>query len=320
MNTTTRYASLQDRLVFISGGSSGIGAELVRAFAAQGSRVAFCGTRAEGGRELIDEVTAAGLPVPVYTACDVRDTTAYQALLAATIARHGPVHVLINNAGRDDRHRMEEVTPELWDDRLSLNLKHYFFAIQAVAPAMAAAGGGAIINMGSVSWMRGRPNLVGYTTAKAGILGLTRTLARELGARNIRVNAVVPGAIVTERQNALHRDAAADQTYWRSQLSGFEAPNVLRFQQTSGETHKQTAVTAEKAVRLPEALTVALNAVLAPVQSTRQRAAQRPLPMASASRRCHTPPAGPPRAWPRQHGACGGCRLLGLEPSSASEV
>ena len=106
---------------------------------------------------------------------------------------------------------MEDVTPEFWDERLALNLKHYFFAIQAVAPGMAAAGGGSIVNMGSVSWMRGRPNLVGYTTAKAGILGLTRTLARELGPRNIRVNALVPGAIVTERQTTLHRDPAADQ-------------------------------------------------------------------------------------------------------------
>jgi len=109
------------------------------------------------------------------------------------------------------------VTPEFWDDRLALNLKHYFFAIQSVAPGMAAAGGGSVINMGSVSWMRGRPNLVGYTTAKAGILGLTRTLARELGARNIRVNALVPGAIVTERQNTLHRDAAADQAFLDAQ-------------------------------------------------------------------------------------------------------
>jgi NAD(P)-dependent dehydrogenase (short-subunit alcohol dehydrogenase family) len=209
----TRYASLEGKLVFVSGGSSGIGAELVRAFAAQGSRVAFCGTRSDGARALIDELTAAGLPAPLYAACDVRDAAAYQALLRGVIAQHGPVHVLVNNAGRDDRHRMEDVTSEFWDDRLALNLKHYFFAIQAVAPAMEAAGGGVVINMGSVSWMRGRPHLVGYTTAKAGILGLTRTLARELGPRNIRVNAVVPGAIVTERQTALHRDAAADQAF-----------------------------------------------------------------------------------------------------------
>jgi NAD(P)-dependent dehydrogenase (short-subunit alcohol dehydrogenase family) len=215
--TSATYPSLAGRVVFVSGGSSGIGAELVRAFAAQGSKVAFCGTRAGGGDALIAEVTAAGHPAPWYAACDVRDVAAYQALLARVAAEVGTIRVLVNNAGRDDRHTMEEVTPAFWDDRLALNLKHYFFAIQAVAPGMAAAGGGSIVNMGSVSWMRGRPQLVGYTTAKAGILGLTRTLARELGGRAIRVNAVVPGAIVTERQTTLHRDAAADQAFLDAQ-------------------------------------------------------------------------------------------------------
>jgi len=215
--TMTHYESLKDKLVFISGGSSGIGADLVRHFAAQGSKVAFCGTRADGGSELIEEIKALRQPLPVYAACDVRDTPAYQALLLNVVERQGPIRVLINNAGRDDRHAMEDVTPEFWDDRLALNLKHYFFAIQAVAPGMAQAGGGSVINMGSVSWMRGRPNLAGYTTAKAGILGLTRTLARELGARTIRVNAVVPGAIVTERQSALHRDPVADQAFLDAQ-------------------------------------------------------------------------------------------------------
>ena len=211
------YPSLANKLVFISGGSSGIGADLVSHFAAQGSRVAFCGTKPGGGEDLIAAAKAAGQPTPIYEACDVRDTLAYQDLLEKIIAQHGPIHVLVNNAGRDDRHAMEDVTPEFWDDRLNLNLKHYFFAIQAVAPAMTHAGGGVVVNMGSVSWMRGRPNLAGYTTAKAGILGLTRTLARELGPRNIRVNAVVPGAIVTERQTELHRDPAADQAFMDAQ-------------------------------------------------------------------------------------------------------
>lgn len=213
----TYYPSLRDRVVFISGGSSGIGAELVRTFAEQGARVAFCGTRPDGGRALMDALVAEGHPAPWYAPCDVRDVAAYQAVLGEVIRQLGPVRVLVNNAGRDDRHAMEDVTPEMWDERLALNLKHYFFAIQAVAPAMAAAGGGSVINMGSVSWMRGRPNLVGYTTAKAGILGLTRTLARELGPRQIRVNAVVPGAIVTERQTTLHRDPAADQAFLDAQ-------------------------------------------------------------------------------------------------------
>jgi NAD(P)-dependent dehydrogenase (short-subunit alcohol dehydrogenase family) len=215
--TQASYPSLQGRVVFISGGSSGIGAELVRAFAAQGARVAFCGTRPDGGDALIAECTAAGHPAPWYAPCDVRDVEAYQALLARVAAECGTVRVLVNNAGRDDRHAMEDVTSVFWDERLALNLKHYFFAIQAVAPGMAAAGGGSVVNMGSVSWMRGRPNLVGYTTAKAGILGLTRTLARELGPRGIRVNAIVPGAIVTERQSALHRDPAADQAFLDAQ-------------------------------------------------------------------------------------------------------
>ena len=213
----TQYASLRDRLVFISGGSSGIGAELVRAFAEQGSVVAFCGTKSDGGRAVNDVLAQHGLPAAHYRACDVRDVNHYQAVLRELIGELGPVRVLVNNAGRDDRHAMEAVTSELWDDRLALNLKHYFFAIQACAPGMAEAGGGTVINMGSVSWMRGRPNLAGYTTAKAGILGLTRTLARELGPRNIRVNAVVPGAIVTERQIALHRDPKADQEFLDAQ-------------------------------------------------------------------------------------------------------
>ncbi len=213
----TLYPSLRDRVVFISGGSSGIGAELVRAFAAQGSKVVFCGTKPEGGKPLIDELVAEGYAAPWYGACDVRDVAAYQSLLARVANDIGPIRVLINNAGRDDRHKMEEVTSEFWDDRIALNLKHYFFAIQAVAPGMEKAGGGSVINMGSVSWMRGRPNLVGYTTAKAGILGLTRTLARELGARKIRVNALVPGAIVTDRQTMLHRDPAADKEFLDAQ-------------------------------------------------------------------------------------------------------
>ena len=162
-------------------------------------------------------MAAGGHARPRYGACDVGDAAGYQALLRRVIDAMGPIRVLVNNAGRDDRHAMEDVTPEFWDDRIALNLKHYFFAIQAVAPGMTASGGGAIVNMGSVSWMRGRPNLVGYTTAKAGILGLTRTLARELGPRNIRVNAVVPGAIVTERQATLHRDPVTDRQFLDAQ-------------------------------------------------------------------------------------------------------
>ncbi len=210
----TSYPSLHGRTVFVSGGSSGIGAELVRAFAAQGSRVAFCGTKAGGGDALIAEMTQAGHSAPYYEACDVRDIGALQALLQRVGERFGPIRVLVNNAGRDDRHTLDELTPEYWDNCLAINLRHQVFATQSVARQLKGAGlGGSIVNMGSISWMRGRPNLIGYTASKAAISGMTRTLARELGEAGIRVNALVPGAIVTERQTALWRNPQEDQKF-----------------------------------------------------------------------------------------------------------
>ena len=210
----TLYPSLHGRTVFISGGSSGIGAELVRAFAAQGSQVAFCGTKPDGGDALIAEITAQGQPRPYYEACDVRDIPALQALLERVAAQCGPIRVLVNNAGRDDRHALDDLTPEYWDNCLAINLRHQVFATQSVARQLRAAGlGGSIINMGSISWMRGRPNLIGYTASKAAISGMTRTLARELGEAGIRVNALVPGAIVTERQTQLWRNPEEDQKF-----------------------------------------------------------------------------------------------------------
>jgi NAD(P)-dependent dehydrogenase (short-subunit alcohol dehydrogenase family) len=203
----TVYPSLKDRVVFISGGASGIGAVLVEMFAAQGAKVAFCD---------IDDA-AAGLVAQRHGArffrCDVTDVAALKATLDAVQKECGAIRVLINNAGNDQRHNLEDLTPEYWNRCLALNLNHHVFATQAVTAGMAAAGGGSIINLGSISWMRGRPNLVGYTTAKAAISGLTRTLARELGDKNIRVNALVPGAIVTERQSALWRNADEDKKF-----------------------------------------------------------------------------------------------------------
>ena len=202
-HTMTLYPSLRDRVVFVSGGGSGIGAALVEHFALQGARVAFCDIDAAASTALAAELAPRCAHAPEFLACDIRDIAAYQALLAGVEARLGPVRVLLNNAGRDDRHSLAELTPDYWDNCLAINLKHHVFAIQQVAPGMAAAGGGSIINLGSVSWMRGRPNLVGYTASKAAIAGLSRTLARELGEHNIRVNAIAPGAIVTPRQAAL---------------------------------------------------------------------------------------------------------------------
>jgi len=188
------YPSLAGRTIFISGGGSGIGACIVERFAQQGSRVAFCDVADEPAQALVARLAPASVR---YGHCALRAT------LSGIETEWGPITVLVNNAARDDRHALESVTPEYWDDRLAVNLRHHFFAAQAVAPGMARAGGGSIINLGSVSWMRATPGMVAYTTAKAAIHGLTRTLARELGPQNIRVNCLVPGAIDTPRQRAL---------------------------------------------------------------------------------------------------------------------
>lgn len=197
--TCARYPDLAGRTAFVSGGGTGIGAAFVRSFASQGCSVAFIDIADAPARALAARLG----PAVRYWRCDVRDIHALRTVIAEAGKALGPVRVLINNAARDDRHPFEAVTPEYWDDNQAVNLRHQFFAAQAVVPQMEGAGGGSIINLGSVSWMRGRPGIAGYTTAKAAINGLTRTLARELGGRNIRVNCIVPGAIATDRQRAL---------------------------------------------------------------------------------------------------------------------
>ena len=229
MNTLTKYPSLNDRVVFISGGGTGIGASLVEHFAMQGARVAFCDIDDTASDALTAKLSNAK-HAPRFDHCDVRDIAVYQSLLAKVEKEMGAIRALINNAGNDQRHSLAELTPDMWDNAQALNLKHHVFAIQQVAPGMAAAGGGSIINLGSISWMRGRANLVGYTTAKAAISGLSRTLARELGEKNIRVNTLVPGAIVTERQQALWRNADEDKKFIELQCLKFrlDASHVAR--------------------------------------------------------------------------------------------
>ena len=206
------YPSLAGRVTFISGGASGIGASLVEHFAAQGARVAFCDLDSARGEALVRRLSASRHPIR-FAVCDVRDIPAYQACLAAVARDLGPIRVLVNNAGNDTRHALADLGVEQWDEAIALNLRHHVFAIQQVAPGMAQAGGGSIINLGSVSWMRGRPQLVGYTAAKAAISGISRTLARELGEANIRVNTLVPGAVATERQAALWRSPEEDRRF-----------------------------------------------------------------------------------------------------------
>lgn len=199
-HTQTRYPSLTGKVILISGGASGIGAAFVEAFHQQGARVAFLDLDQAGGQAL---AAALGQDRVKFLPCNVRDIPALQAAIAAVEAQWGAVDVLINNAARDDRHPMQDVDVDYWDERMQTNLRHAFFAAQAVAPGMTRRGSGVIINMGSISWMRGRPGMVCYTTAKAAINGMTRTLARELGDSGIRVNSLVPGAIRTARQDAM---------------------------------------------------------------------------------------------------------------------
>jgi D-xylose 1-dehydrogenase len=194
------YPSLRDRVVFITGGASGIGAEHVTQFAAQGAKVGFVDIADDAAQALIGKIEAAGHPAPLYQHCDLKDIAALQATIAEVGGLLGPITVLVNNAANDQRHKFEDVTVEYWDERLATNLRHQFFAIQAVAPMMRSAGGGSIINFGSVSWHSLQGGMPAYTTAKAAVEGLTRGMARDLGPDKIRVNTVIPGWIMTERQ------------------------------------------------------------------------------------------------------------------------
>jgi NAD(P)-dependent dehydrogenase (short-subunit alcohol dehydrogenase family) len=195
------YPSLRHRVVVVTGGASGIGAAMVEAFAANGARVAFFDLRQQDGEELVRKLGATG--APVFVRCDLTDIAALQNAFAKTAEDLGPIEVLINNAGNDTRHSLEDVTPESWDRSLAVNLKHQFFAAQAVIPGMRRLCRGSIINMSSIAWMIPSTNVAVYVTAKAAIVGMTRTLAHEVGKDNIRVNCILPGAIATERQKQL---------------------------------------------------------------------------------------------------------------------
>jgi NAD(P)-dependent dehydrogenase (short-subunit alcohol dehydrogenase family) len=197
------HPSLKAATVLVTGGASGIGAAIVRAFAAQDSRIGFVDLDAERGDALAAELGRESATVR-FEPCDLNDVDALRHAFAALEAALGPAAVLVNNAARDDRHGWQEVTPAYYDERIATNLRHMFFAIQAVAPGMIAAGkGGSIINLGSNSWWEAAGGMPVYTTAKAAVHGLTRSFARDLGPHRIRVNTVVPGWVMTERQKAL---------------------------------------------------------------------------------------------------------------------
>jgi NAD(P)-dependent dehydrogenase (short-subunit alcohol dehydrogenase family) len=193
------YSDLAAKVVLVTGGASGIGEAIVRRFAQQKSVVVFFDIKVDEGQRLARELSGQGLGAH-FLNVDLTDIPALRAGISDARKEHGPIHVLVNNAAHDERHRTEEMTPEYWDDRVAVNLKHCFFAAQAVLPDMKAAQAGAIINFSSISWIAGQGGMAAYTASKSGMLGLTRSLARDYGSYNIRVNAVAPGWIMTQRQ------------------------------------------------------------------------------------------------------------------------
>jgi NAD(P)-dependent dehydrogenase (short-subunit alcohol dehydrogenase family) len=197
--TETIFPSLADCTVFITGGATGIGAAMVRAFAANHARVAFVDIDTDAAEALRHELRHAR-HTPLFRHCDLTDIAALRLAMEEVRAALGPLAVLVNNAANDERHAVEQVTPEYWDRAMAVNLRHQFFAAQAAAAQMRARGGGSIINFSSIAWMAGGARMVAYASAKAAVVGMTHSLAREFGADNIRVNAIAPGAVITPRQ------------------------------------------------------------------------------------------------------------------------
>ncbi|MBV8500100.1 MAG: SDR family oxidoreductase [Paucibacter sp.] len=217
MPAFAHYPSLRDRSILITGGATGIGATLVEAFVAQGARVGFIDLAVAEGDALVERLSGAGLHAPHFVTADLGDVAALRAAIATLREHIGPIEALLNNAANDKRHAVEETTPEFWDASVAVNIKHQFFAAQAVLPDMKAAGGGSIINFGSISWYLRQGGMPAYTSSKAAVQGLTRGLARDFGAHGIRVNTLVPGWVMTEKQLRLWVNEETRQEIARSQ-------------------------------------------------------------------------------------------------------
>ena len=195
-----KYYDLENKNVFVSGGGSGIGASIVEYFCEQGSNVFFVDIDLGESEKLIKTITEKKFKKPNFIECDLLDIKKLNSIISKIIDDNGPIDILINNAANDQRHTTDDVDEEYWDNRMGINLKHFFFTIKAVKDGMIKKGSGSIINLGSVSWMLGEGDKVAYETAKSAVVGLTRSFAKELGKHNIRANSVVPGSIATERQ------------------------------------------------------------------------------------------------------------------------
>jgi D-xylose 1-dehydrogenase len=229
-----RYPSLEGLSVFVTGGGSGIGATLVQAFSEQGARVAFIDIARESSQALAKEIADSGLPAPWWEVVDVRDIGALQAAIGRAASALGDFAVLVNNVASDDRHAMESVTVEYWDQRMAINQRPAFFAIQSVVPGMKRRGGGSIVNLGSSGWQLKQGGYPCYAIAKSSVNGLTRGLAAPLGAHRIRVNTVTPGWVMTERQLKLNLDAKSEQALREAQclpdlLQGEDIARIVLF-------------------------------------------------------------------------------------------
>jgi NAD(P)-dependent dehydrogenase (short-subunit alcohol dehydrogenase family) len=216
MNLTASYPSLRDRVVLITGGATGIGACLVENFTAQGAKVGFLDIDAAPAHALVHKLARAR-HAPLFVRADITDIAALEGGIGQVRERFGPIRVLLNNAANDRRHSMEDTTPEAWDAGIAVNLKHQFFAARCVAADMRSAGGGSIVNFGSMSWMVKQGGLPVYATAKAAVQGLTHSLGRDLGPANIRVNTLVPGWVMTEKQLRMWVTDAAREEIARGQ-------------------------------------------------------------------------------------------------------
>lgn len=217
MSLQARYPSLHDRAVLITGGATGIGATLVERFVDQGARVGFIDIDVESAQTLVARVTPGAHHPPTFVEADLTDVAALESAIDALRGAVGPITVLLNNAANDQRHTIDETTPETWDAAVAVNLKHQFFAARCVAADMRAAGGGSIVNFGSISWMLKQGGMPVYTTSKAAVQGLTRSLARDFGPFNIRVNTLVPGWVMTPKQLRLWVDERAREDIRRGQ-------------------------------------------------------------------------------------------------------